>query len=55
MPTDEELISLGADALKGFTVEDDEGWGWPLSLKERQAAARRVINAIRERLNNANN
>lgn len=51
MPDLEELEALAADALKGFTVMDDEGCGWPLDKSERAEAAKLVIAAIKDKLN----
>jgi hypothetical protein len=46
--TDVQKLTKAADALRGFTVKDDEGWGWPLNKQEREEAARRVLAAIQD-------
>ena len=43
-PTD-AMIKAGANALRGFIVKDDEGYGWSLDKAEREKAASLVIEA----------
>jgi hypothetical protein len=35
-----------ANALRGMTVKDDKGCGWPMNNTERKEAARRVLEAL---------
>jgi hypothetical protein len=44
-PVGDDLAEAGANALRGFTVKDNEGWGWSMDKSERLAASRRVLTA----------